>query len=61
LDLQHDEVHERRARENVLVAREEKALERERGCPRPVLVERPRRVREVRGNPMSAAGMKQAL
>jgi len=55
------EAHERRTRENVSVAGEEKALERKRGRTRPALPERVWRASEVRGNPMSAAGMKQGL
>jgi hypothetical protein len=54
------EVPERRAREHGLVAEEESALERERGRPRPALPERVERAEQVRGNPRSATGMKQA-
>ena len=56
LDLEPDEVHGRRARQHAFVTEEENALERERGRRRPVRSKGRRRVTEVRGNPMSAAG-----
>ena len=55
------EARERRMRENASVTGKENALERRRGRPRPALPERVRRAEEVRGNPKSAAGMKQGL
>jgi len=46
-----DEVQERRARQHVLVAGGEKALEREPGRVRPALIERSWRAEEVRAQP----------
>lgn len=51
-----DEAHGRRARENALVAGEEKALERKPGAHGPSGIERFRRAAENQENPTSAAG-----
>jgi len=61
--LEHEggEAQDGRARKHVLVAGEEKAVEERLGRERPCRIERFVRAADVRGNPQSAAGMKQAL